>query len=111
MYRKIVLHIIQSSFYGVRRKNFGLPEVKLSFLGIIWRVQRLEVYIYNVYITNQFQTPCDQGGEGVKSVCRGDCEQQGEKLLRLLSKLRPRTRPLDLTAHSITEFLSEFGLC
>ncbi len=31
------------------------------------------------------------GGKGrVKSVRRGDCEQQGGKLLRLLSQLRPR---------------------
>jgi hypothetical protein len=34
-------------------------------------------------------------GVGVKSVSRGDCEQQGGKLLRLLSQLRPRIRPLD----------------
>jgi hypothetical protein len=26
--------------------------------------------------------------------CRGDCEQQGGKFLRLLSQLRPRIRPL-----------------
>jgi hypothetical protein len=45
------------------------------FLGIILRVLRLEVSIYNVYITNQFQTPFAQGGVnvGVKSVSRGDC--------------------------------------
>jgi hypothetical protein len=30
--------------------------VSLMFLGIILRVFRLEVSVYNVYITNQFQT-------------------------------------------------------
>jgi hypothetical protein len=31
----------------------------------------------------------------VKSSSRGDCEQQGGKILRLLSQLRPRIRPLE----------------
>jgi hypothetical protein len=34
------------------------------------------------------------GGGGVKPVSRGDCEKQRGKLLRLLSQLRPRIRPL-----------------
>ncbi len=34
------------------------------------------------------------GGGGLKSVSRGDCEQQGGKLLRLLPQSRPRIRPL-----------------
>jgi hypothetical protein len=38
-------------------------------------VFRLEVPVYNAYITNQFQT--SQGGGGVeKSVSRGCCEKQ-----------------------------------
>ncbi len=36
----------------------------LQFLGIILRVLRLEVSVYNVYITNQFQTTFAQVGEG-----------------------------------------------
>jgi hypothetical protein len=37
----------------------------LRFLGIIWIVLRLEVSVYNVYITNQFQTTFAGGyGEG-----------------------------------------------
>jgi hypothetical protein len=40
----------------------------LRFLDIILRVLRLEVSIYNVYITNKFQTTFAQGGRGVKSV-------------------------------------------
>jgi hypothetical protein len=40
---------------------------------------RLEVSVYNVYSTNQFQTTFAQvgggvGGGGEKSVSRGDCE-------------------------------------
>jgi hypothetical protein len=46
----------------------------LRFLGIILRVLRLEVSIYNVYITNQFLTTFAHWGhwgrEGVKSVSR-----------------------------------------
>jgi hypothetical protein len=29
---------------------------------------------YNVYNTNQFQTTFAEGGRGVKSISRGDCE-------------------------------------
>jgi hypothetical protein len=46
----------------------------LRFLGIILRVLRPEVSVYNVYSTNQFQTTFAQGrGEvkSVKSVSRG----------------------------------------
>jgi hypothetical protein len=48
----------------------------LRFLGINLKELRLEVSVYNVYITNQFQTTFAKGGrgEGVKSVSRGDCE-------------------------------------
>ncbi len=38
------------------------PEAEIMrFLGIILRVLRLEVSVYNVYITNQFQTTFAQG--------------------------------------------------
>ncbi len=30
--------------------------------------------MYNVYITNQFQTTFFQGGWGVKSISKGECE-------------------------------------
>jgi hypothetical protein len=66
----------------------------LRFLGIILRVLILAVSVYNVYITNQFQTAFIQGGGGwVKSVSKGDCELQKWKISRLLSQLRPRIRP------------------
>jgi hypothetical protein len=45
-------------------------------MGIILRVLRLEVSVYNVYITNQFQITFAQGGwggGGGESVNRGDC--------------------------------------
>jgi hypothetical protein len=47
------------------------PTMSLSFLGIFLRVLILEVSVYNVNITNQFQTA--QGGV-IKSVSRGDIE-------------------------------------
>ncbi len=41
----------------------------MRFLGIILRDLRLEVFVYNIYITDpQFQTTFAQGEEGVKSV-------------------------------------------
>jgi len=43
------------------------------------RVLRLDVSVYNVYITNQFQTTFARVGGGGKSVGRGDCEYQEEK--------------------------------
>ncbi len=46
---------------------YVFPEAEFMnvhfFLGIILRVFRLEVSVYNVYITNQFQTTFAQGGE------------------------------------------------
>jgi hypothetical protein len=38
--------------------------ISLRFLGINLRVLRLEVSVYNVYITNQFQTTVAGGGGG-----------------------------------------------
>jgi hypothetical protein len=38
--------------------------ISLRFLGIILRVLRLEVYVYNVYITNQFPATFAWGGGG-----------------------------------------------
>ncbi len=38
--------------------------IALRFPGIILRVLRLEVSVYNVYITNQFQKPLLLGGGG-----------------------------------------------
>jgi hypothetical protein len=40
----------------------------LRFLGITLRVLRLEVSVYNVYITNQFQTTFAPRGEGSKII-------------------------------------------
>jgi hypothetical protein len=51
------------------------------FLDLILRVLRLEVSVYNAYITNQLQTTFAQrGGGGVKSVSRGDCESKRKTL-------------------------------
>jgi len=43
--------------------------ILLRFLGTILRILRLEVSVYNVYITNQYQTTF---AGGVKSVSTGD---------------------------------------
>jgi hypothetical protein len=77
-----------------QKPKINKRTILLRFLGIILRVLRLEVSVYNVYITNQFQTTFAHGW-GVKYVSGGDCEYQGGKLLRLLSQLRPRIRPQD----------------
>jgi hypothetical protein len=50
-------------------------RVGFWFLGIILRVLRLEVSVYNVYITNQFQT-IFAWEVGAKSVIRGDCREE-----------------------------------
>ncbi len=44
-------------------------QILLRFLGIILRVLRLEVSVYNVYITNQFQTTFSAGGGG-NTICK-----------------------------------------
>jgi hypothetical protein len=54
--------------------EFMNVTISLRFLGIILRVLRLEVTVYNVYIINQFQTTFAQGEREVKPVSRGDCE-------------------------------------
>ncbi len=53
---------------------FHERTLSLKFLNIILRVLRLEVSVYNVYNTNQFQATFTQGGGGVKSVSRDDRE-------------------------------------
>jgi hypothetical protein len=40
--------------------------ISLRTLGIISRVLRLEVFVYNDYITNQFQATFFEGGRGSK---------------------------------------------
>jgi hypothetical protein len=51
----------------VYRSRIHKHTISLKFLGIIFRILRLEVSVYNVYITNKFQTTFAQEG-GVKSV-------------------------------------------
>ncbi len=57
------------------RSRIHESKISLRFLGIILRVLRVEVSVYNVYVTNQFLTHFEQeGGGGVKSASRGNCE-------------------------------------
>jgi hypothetical protein len=46
------------------RSRIHEPTILLRFLGIILRVLRLEVSVFNVYITNQFQTTFARVGGG-----------------------------------------------
>jgi hypothetical protein len=65
--------------------------VSLIFLGIILRVLRLEVSVYNVYITNQFKPLLlGGGGGGWNSLVEGTVNSKDE---RLLSQSRPRIWP------------------
>ncbi len=67
------------------------------FLGIILKVLRLEVSVYNVYIPNQFQTTFTRGvggmGRGVNLLVEVTVNSKEENK-RLWSQLRPRIRPL-----------------
>ncbi len=73
---------------------YNFVEILDTILRVL-RLLRLEVSLYNVYITNHFKPHLLKGGGGgVKSVSRGDCEWQGGKLLKLLSQLSPRIQPL-----------------
>ncbi len=58
---------------------------------IVQQFSDLFSYTMFTQLTNQFPG----GGGGLKSFCRCGCKQQGGKLLRILSQLRPRIRPLD----------------
>jgi hypothetical protein len=51
----------------------------IGLLGIILRVLRVEVSIYNVYITNKFKPLLLKGRLGVKTFCRSDCEYSKEE--------------------------------
>ncbi len=70
---------VTSIFVSVSISGIHERTISLRFPGIISRVLRLEVSAYSVYFTNQFQITFAQGrgGEGVKSVGRGDSEWQG----------------------------------
>ncbi len=54
--------------YFVTRSRIYERTIALRFQGIILRVLRLEVSVYNVYITNQFQTTFAEG-EGGSKIC------------------------------------------
>ncbi len=70
-YAAIRMKYVLSFLY---RDGIHVSTISFRFLGIILRVLRLEVSVYKVYITNQFQTTFDQSEGGVKSISRGDCE-------------------------------------
>ncbi len=53
---------------GFHRSQIHERTTSLRILGIIFRVLRLEVSVYDVNITNQIQTTFVPGGGGIKSV-------------------------------------------
>jgi hypothetical protein len=63
------------------------------FPGIILRILRLEVSVYNVYLTNQCQTTFAQGG-GSNICSRGDRSKEENFKIFFVPQLRPRIRPL-----------------
>ncbi len=50
------------------RSQIHERTISLRFLGIILRVLRLEVSVYNVYIRNQCQTTFAQGAAGEQNL-------------------------------------------
>jgi hypothetical protein len=54
----------------VSRSQIHERTISLMFMGMILRVLRLEVSVYNIYITNKFHTTFARAGRGggVKSV-------------------------------------------
>jgi hypothetical protein len=94
MYSSVTVNCSHTHVEYEYRSRIHERTISLRFMGILG-VLRLKVSVYNAYITHQFETTFARGwggGRGVK--CRGDCEQQGGKLVKLLSQLRPRIRPL-----------------
>jgi hypothetical protein len=65
----------------------------LSFLGKILRVIRLDVSVYNVTLQTSFK-PILLGGRGGGVNSLVEVAVNSKELLRLLSPLRPRIRPL-----------------
>jgi len=84
--------------------------ISLRFLGLTLKVLRLEVSMYNVYITNQFQAAFARGGGEGNLLVEVTENSKGGKLLRLLSQLRPRIRPLvSRVVHNDTSFEATEG--
>jgi hypothetical protein len=67
--------------------------ISLRFLGIILRVLRLEVFVYNVSITNQFQINFAWGGGG------------GERLVEVTVNSKEENRKI------LSNYVPEFCLC
>jgi hypothetical protein len=59
-----LLHLTLVEVSMKTEAEFINVQFRLRFLGRILRVLRLEVSVYNVYITNQFQTTFAQKGGG-----------------------------------------------
>jgi hypothetical protein len=78
-------------FNSGTRSRIHEHTISLRFLGIILRVLRLEVSVYNVYSTNQFQITFAKGEGKVQSAVHVNSKEETP----FLSQLRPRIRLLD----------------
>jgi hypothetical protein len=59
---KLRVCLLLTLLFALYRSRIHERTNSLRFMGIIWRVLRLEVSVYNVYITNQFQATAQGGG-------------------------------------------------
>jgi hypothetical protein len=85
------MHLWAYTLISVRWTCRNKPEAEIMNGQFCWgfwflTVLRLEVSVYNVYITHQFQITLLKAEEGLKFVSSGDCDCT-------LSQLRLRIRP------------------
>jgi hypothetical protein len=66
-----IFSYVKVAVHAQTRSRIHERTISLRFLAVILRVLGLEVSVYIVYITNQFQTTFARGGGG-GSVNRGD---------------------------------------
>ncbi len=62
--KKGIVQAFRTALIIANRNRIHESTISLRFLGIILRVLRLEVSVYNVYITNQSQTTFAVWGGG-----------------------------------------------
>jgi hypothetical protein len=64
----MIVHIYTAQLADlmVSRSRTHEHTISLRFLSIILRVLKLEVFVYNVYISNQFETTFAEREEGSK---------------------------------------------
>ncbi len=100
--------MLQSSHWSTEGKNLCFTIRGKSFFCTLVSPEVDLRFLYTTFtLQTSFKKLLFNGGEDVKSVRRGDCEQQGGKLLRLLSQLHPRIWPLDRVVHCMLFYATE----